>query len=53
MNKKKISWITPDCFIDVDLPIINLLAKDYFIDWQIVIEKNKNIDYVKYGRYIN
>lgn len=52
MNKKKISWITPDCFIDVDLPIINLLAKDYFIDWQIVIEKNKKIDYELYVKSI-
>lgn len=48
MNKKKISWITPDCFIDVDLPIINILSKEYFIDWQIVIEKNKKIDYELY-----
>ena len=52
MNKKKISWITPSCFIDVDLPIINLLAKDYFIDWQIVVENNQEIDYELYVRSV-
>ncbi|EFS33658.1 MULTISPECIES: glycosyltransferase family 4 protein [Bacteroides] len=52
MNKKKISWITPSCFIDVDLPIINLLAKDYSIDWQIVVENNQEIDYELYVRSV-
>lgn len=53
MNKKKISWITPDCFIDVDLPIICILAKDYFIDWQIVIEKKTKIDYELYVKSVS
>ena len=33
--KKKIVWITPDCFVDVDMPIIPLLAKKYAIHWVI------------------
>lgn len=31
---KMISWITDDCFVDVDLPIIAELSKDYTIYWQ-------------------
>lgn len=31
MNGYKISWITPSCYVDVDLPIVNQLRKDYDI----------------------
>ncbi len=34
---KKIAWITPTCFIDVDLPIINHLCKAYKISWYIIV----------------
>lgn len=36
---KKIAWITADCFIDVDLPIIPQLTKSYDIHWFICINK--------------
>ena len=45
---KTISWITPEAFIDVDLPIIKELVKFYIIDWQIVISYNSSIDYESY-----
>ncbi len=51
-QKKKICWITPDCFIDVDLPIIHALSDEYIINWQIVIEKNAKIEYEQYVRSI-
>lgn len=34
--KKKIFWITADCFIDVDLPIIARLKESFDIYWQII-----------------
>ena len=27
--KKKISWITPDYYIDVDLPIVDRLSQNF------------------------
>lgn len=39
---KKISWITPECYIDVDLPIIAKLQDLYQIDWQIIVDSNIN-----------
>lgn len=50
MKRKKISWISPDCFIDVDLPIVNQLAQRYDIDWQIIMDKNSTIDYESYTK---
>jgi glycosyltransferase involved in cell wall biosynthesis len=36
-NKKEIiSWITPECFLDVDIPIIIGLNKLYKINWLII-----------------
>ncbi len=32
----KVSWITPINFVDVDLPIIEILQKDLSIYWQVV-----------------
>lgn len=37
---KMISWITDDCFVDVDLPIIAELSKDYTIYWQVIFFLN-------------
>jgi len=42
---KKICWVTADCFVDVDLPIVPELAKQYNIKWNIIIAKNAEIDY--------
>lgn len=44
MEKKKISWITPDCYIDVDLPIINKLCNSFDIQWQIIISNKAQVD---------
>jgi glycosyltransferase involved in cell wall biosynthesis len=49
---KTISWITADCFIDVDLPIIAKLKEDYIIFWQIVIGYNVKIDYKQYVKLL-
>lgn len=38
MTKKKIAWITPSCFVDVDLPIIKELQKVYDIHWYVVLQ---------------
>ena len=43
--KKKISWITPDYYLDVDLPIVSKLNKIFNIKWIIVISRNSTIDY--------
>lgn len=43
--KKKISWITPDYYLDVDLPIVNKLNRTFNIKWIIVINRNSSIDY--------
>lgn len=34
--KKKIVWITPDCFLDTDIYIVPLLCDSYQIDWYIL-----------------
>lgn len=44
MTKKKISWITAECYLDVDLPIISELRKNYCIYWQIILPYNCTID---------
>lgn len=40
---KKITWITSDCFIDVDLPIIKAFnnEKQFEIEWHIIFTKNR------------
>lgn len=43
MMKKKISWITPDYYIDVDLPIVDRLSQIFTIKWMIVISRNASI----------
>lgn len=42
-DMKKISWITPDYYLDVDLPIIDKLRKFYIIKWVIVISRNASM----------
>lgn len=37
MTKKKISWITPTCYVDVDLPIIKELQYEYDIHWFVIL----------------
>lgn len=44
MEKKIISWITAECYLDVDLPIIAELRKYYCIYWQIILPYNCTID---------
>lgn len=39
---KKIVWISPDCFVDVDLPVIPLLCKQYYIHWIIQFDSTGN-----------
>lgn len=67
MDRKKICWVTPDWFVDVDMPIVPRLADKYDITWIIVfpwrncrytepeIEKNRsehlNIIYFHYKYY--
>ena len=38
MGKKKISWITPTCYIDVDLPIIKEFQSVYDIHWFVILQ---------------
>ena len=45
---KTISWITPDYFIDVDLPIIDKLSTSFNINWLIIIHNNSSIDYERF-----
>ena len=42
MNKKKICWITPDCFIDCDLNYYNMheILKHYDIHWIVLFSRN-------------
>ena len=51
--KKVISWITPDYYLDVDLPIVNCLSKLFTIKWMIVISRNASIidnkEFVEHG----
>lgn len=52
MNKKRISWITPSCYVDVDLPIVNQLKKDYDIYWIVVLQpktSENTINYIEEG----
>jgi len=48
MHKKKISWVTPECFIDVDVYVINQICNVYDINWQIILDYGCSIDYEQY-----
>lgn len=32
----RIYWITPECFLDVDMPILKELANEYSINWLVI-----------------
>lgn len=42
MPKKKICWITPDWFVDVDIPIVPHLLNEYDITWIIFFPWRNN-----------
>ena len=42
MSMKKIAWMTPSAFVDVDLPIIAVLRKTCIIYWQVMISASMN-----------
>lgn len=42
MSKKKISWVTPDYFLDVDIPIVPNLLDEYDIIWIILFPWRNN-----------
>lgn len=39
MQRKKITWITPDCFVDCDLPIMPYILKVYDVHWIVLFGK--------------
>ena len=43
-NNRTISWITPSYFLDVDLPIVNELCKQYTIHWIVLLGTKGNAD---------
>lgn len=45
MNKKQISWITFNAFIDTDLYIVKELAQFYKIDWYVIRSENDRFEY--------
>lgn len=42
MEKKKIAWISPLCFVDVDLPIIKEMQSNNDIHWIVVLNEKGN-----------
>lgn len=38
MERKKVLWITPTCYVDVDLPIIKELQNEYDITWYVILQ---------------
>ena len=57
MSKKKISWVTPDYFLDVDIPIVPNLLDEYDIIWIILFpwrnNRYKEEDLSKYAKKYN
>lgn len=43
--EKKITWLTSDSFLDVDIPILLELADTYSIHWIIIFSKNRVVTY--------
>ncbi|MFZ4456090.1 MAG: glycosyltransferase family 4 protein [Bacteroidales bacterium] len=43
---KKIAWVTSDCYLDTDLPIIKCLENDnkYLIHWYVILPKGAKIN---------
>lgn len=48
MTRKNICWVTPDCFLDVDLPVIKELYNRYDIYWLITLNSNNHSDDKKF-----
>lgn len=48
MTKKRISWITPTCYVDVDLPIIKELQSVYDIFWFVILQPKDGENTKKY-----
>ena len=46
--KKRIAWITPTCYVDVDLPIIKELQTVYDIYWFVILMPKNGEDTKKY-----
>lgn len=42
MTRKNICWVTPDCFLDVDLPIVPHLLDKFDIHWIILFDQRDN-----------
>lgn len=40
MEEKKITWVTPDCFVDCDIDIIPKLSQYFKIHWIVLLGKN-------------
>lgn len=40
MDRKKILWVTPDCFADCDIPYIPILSKVFNIHWIVLLASN-------------
>jgi len=42
-SKPRVAWLTADCFVDVDLPIVPALRDSYEIDWHVLVGANSGI----------
>lgn len=42
MERKKICWVTPDCFVDCDIDIIPKLAETFDIHWIVLFNLKDN-----------
>lgn len=43
-NKKRICWVTPDAFLDTDLPAVNALSDNYEIHWFVILSVKGTLD---------
>jgi len=46
MDKKVISWITFNAYLDTDLYVVKELSQFYYIKWYIIKSGNDKIDYI-------
>lgn len=46
--RKRICWVTATWFLDVDLPIVPELTKEFDIDWYVISSTKQKEDDVKY-----
>ena len=45
MTMKNIAWITPSYFVETDIYIIPLIARQYHIDWYIFVTNNEKLQF--------